>query len=74
MMPAQEQVDVEGRRLALSNLDKVLYLRLRERAASGMLLAGLPNGEWHYLNLLRKVIGGREIGLAVYEDAADDEY
>lgn len=39
-----------------------------------MFLAGLPNGEWHDLNLLRKVIGGREIGVAVYEDAADDEH
>jgi hypothetical protein len=39
-----------------------------------MSLAGSPNGEWHYLNLLRKVIGVRQIGVAVYEDAADDEY
>ena len=23
-------------------------------------LAGLPNGEWHALNLFRKVIGGRD--------------
>jgi hypothetical protein len=39
-----------------------------------MLLAGLPNGEWHDLNLFLKVRGSREIGVAVYEDAADDEY
>jgi hypothetical protein len=39
-----------------------------------MLLAGLPNGEWHDLNLFRKVIGSWEIGVAVYEDSADDEY
>ena len=48
--------------------------RLRDRAASEMLVAGLPNGEWQELNVLRKVIGGREIGVAVYEDAADKEY
>ena len=39
-----------------------------------MLLSGLPNGEWHDLNVFRKVRGSREIGVAVYEDAADDEY
>src|SRR5580700_10387219 len=39
-----------------------------------MLLAELPNGEWHDLNLFRKVIGGWEIGVAVNEDTADDEY
>ena len=39
-----------------------------------MLMAGLPNGEWRYLNLFRKIIGGREIAVDVYESAADDEY
>src|SRR5260370_35200788 len=39
-----------------------------------MLLAGLPKGESHELNLLRKVIGRRKFAVAVYKDAADDEY
>ena len=53
----------------------VSCLRLRERAASQkLLMAGSPNGEWRYLNLFRKIIGGREIAVAIYENAADDEY
>ncbi len=38
------------------------------------LLVGLPNGEWDDLNLFRKRVSGRKIAVAVYEDAADDEY
>src|SRR5579862_308934 len=38
-----------------------------------MLLAGLPNGEWHDLNLSRKVIGNWEIAVALDEHAADNE-
>src|SRR6266576_2046326 len=38
------------------------------------LLVELPNGEWDDLNLFRKRVSGRKIAVAVYEDAANDEY
>jgi len=35
-------------------------------------MAGLRNGEWCYLNLFRKIIGGREVAVAAYENAAGE--
>jgi hypothetical protein len=53
----------------------VSCLRLaRTRGITKMLMAGSQNAEWRYLNLFRKIIGGREIAVAIYENAADDKY
>jgi len=41
--------------------------------SSKVLLAGLPNGEWHDLNLSRKVIGGREVAISFHEHSSDEQ-
>lgn len=43
------------------------YLRLHEHVVSKVLLAGLPNGEWHKLNLFRKMKGRRQVAVAAHE-------
>jgi hypothetical protein len=60
----------------IARLKRVRFLleAARTRGITKMLMAGSPNGEWRYLNLFREIIGGREIAVAIYENAADDEY
>jgi hypothetical protein len=42
-------------------------------AASKVLLAGLPNGKWHDLNLFREVIGGCEVAISFHEHSSDEQ-
>jgi hypothetical protein len=47
---------------------------LHERAASKVLLAGLPNDEWDDLNQFRKRVSGREVAVARNEHPPDNKH
>jgi hypothetical protein len=55
-------------------IEFVALLGFYEGAVLKVLLGGLPMGEWHDLNLFRKVKGGRKVAVAINKDAPDHEH